>query len=108
MIDLDKILTRITALEREVAVLRAQTRRKRSEERVYVSEVAEKFGVSTETVRRMQGEFAGLWEIHVKTETNRIYWHRRDYQNWLAAKNEPVSVKAARAIRNAKLIRRKK
>lgn len=107
MTELDKILAEIAALKREVAILRAEVRlgKKSSGGRVYVGEIAARFGVSTETVRRMQGEFAALWLTHHRTETNRLFWQRADYEAWLDTISEPVKTKAARQIK--KLINRR-
>lgn len=103
-----KILTEIDALRREVTFLRAEVRltKKERNDRVFVAEIAERFGVSQETVRRMQGQFAKLHKLHKKTETKRIYWHRADYNAWLEDIGEPVERQAAKQIR--KLMQRKK
>jgi hypothetical protein len=86
MTELEQLIERVDRLERELKFLRSAggVREKRDPVRVYVAEIAEKFGVSTETVRKMQFDFAGLYPIKKQTSTGRVYFDRKEYEKWLA------------------------
>lgn len=87
MTDFEKeIIEGLDRLEREVIFLRASVSvvHKKDAVRVYPAEIARRFGVSDKTIRRMQGDFAGLAILKKTTETGRIYFNRKEYEKWLA------------------------
>lgn len=87
MIDtIQQLAERVAALEREVTILQNVNKmtRKESGSRVYVAEVARRFGVSSATIHRMRFDFAGLAAIKKTTQTGRVYFERKEYEKWLA------------------------
>jgi hypothetical protein len=83
---INQFTERLDRLERELKFLRSAggVRQKKEPTRVYVAEIAEKFGVSIRTVKRMQFDFAGLYPIKKQTPGGRIYFERADYEKWIA------------------------
>lgn len=60
-------------------------------DRIFPKEVAALFGVSVWTVRRMENDFDFLRSIAKRTETNRVFWLRKEFEyelKMLERKNE--------------------
>jgi cytochrome c2 len=85
------LIKRIERLEAEVKDLRQVVSENNSHEtnnRVTVTQIAELFETGSETIERMEGEFAGLRAIKKTGADNSVYWDKDDFEKWLAAGEE--------------------